>query len=124
MRRKTQGHYEVSSTVGERVRAFVPSPLPPMPDIQWNPALRSLFDEALLALGRLDSVSSLLPDTALFQYMYVRKEAVLSSKIEGTQSTLSDLLLYEMEQNPGVPVEDAREVSNYASALDHGVHRI
>ncbi len=124
MRRKTQGHYEVSSTAGERVRAFVPSPLPPAPDIQWNPALRSLFDEALLALGRLDSVSSLLPDTALFQYMYLRKEAVLSSKIEGTQSTLSDLLLYEMEQSPGVPVEDAREVSNYASALDHGVNRI
>ena len=124
MRRKTQGHYEVSSTVGERVRAFVPSPLPPAPDIQWNPPLRLLFDEALLALGRLDSVSSLLPDTALFQYMYVRKEAVLSSKIEGTQSTLTDLLLYEMEQSPGVPVEDAREVSNYASALNHGVYRI
>ncbi|HQP95789.1 MAG TPA: Fic family protein, partial [Myxococcota bacterium] len=81
----------------------------------------SKFDQALLALGRLDSVSTLLPDTSLFLYMYVRKEAVLSSIIEGTQSSLSDLLLFELDQEPGVPLDDVREVSNYVAALDHGL---
>jgi Fic family protein len=111
------------STAGETVRAFVPNPLPPRPPIEWTPALRSAFDEAHLALGRLDSVSTLLPDTGLFLYMYVRKEAVLSSMIEGTQSSLSDLLLYELDEEPGVPADDVREVSNYVAALDHGTAR-
>jgi Fic family protein len=84
--------------------------------------LRSKFDQALLALGRLDSVSTLLPDTSLFLYMYVRKEAVLSSMIEGTQSSLSDLLLLELNQQPGAPLDDVREVSNYVAAFDHGLH--
>ena len=75
------------------MQAFVPSPLPPEPMIEWSAELRDKFDQALLAIGRLDSVSTLLPDTSLFLYMYVRKEAVLSSMIEGTQSSLSDLLL-------------------------------
>ncbi|MCB2174060.1 Fic family protein, partial [bacterium] len=82
MKRELQGRYVTSSTVGETVQAFVPSPLPPLPPIEWTPELRRRFDEALLALGRLDSVSTLLPDTSLFLYMYVRKEAVLSSMIE------------------------------------------
>ena len=112
------------STVGEPVRAFVPSPLPPVPPIEWSPVLREKFDQALLSLGRLDSVSTLLPDTSLFLYMYVRKEAVLSSQIEGTQSSLSDLLLFEMDQVPGVPLDDVREVSNYAAALNHGLRRL
>jgi Fic family protein len=107
--------------VGEKVQAFVPAPLPPRPPIDWTPQLRSKFDQALLALGRLDSVSTLLPDTSLFLYMYVRKEAVLSSMIEGTQSSLSDLLLFELDQKPGVPLDDVREVSNYVAALDHGL---
>jgi Fic family protein len=110
------------STVGEKAQAFVPAPLPPRPPIDWTPELRSKFDQALLALGRLDSVSTLLPDTSLFLYMYVRKEAVLSSMIEGTQSSLSDLLLFELDQEPGVPLDDVREVSNYVAALDHGLH--
>ncbi|MCJ8499523.1 Fic family protein [Desulfatitalea alkaliphila] len=109
------------STVGEKAQAFVPAPLPPRPPIDWTPVLRSKFDQALLALGRLDSVSTLLPDTSLFLYMYVRKEAVLSSMIEGTQSSLSDLLLFELDQEPGVPLDDVREVSNYVAALDHGL---
>jgi len=109
------------STVGEKVQAFVPAPLPPRPPIHWTPELRSKFDQALLALGRLDSVSTLLPDTSLFLYMYVRKEAVLSSMIEGTQSSLSDLLLFELDQEPGVPLDDVREVSNYVAALDLGL---
>ncbi|NNJ99511.1 MAG: Fic family protein [Desulfatitalea sp.] len=109
------------STVGEKAQALVPAPLPPRPPIDWTPELRSKFDQALLALGRLDSVSTLLPDTSLFLYMYVRKEAVLSSMIEGTQSSLSDLLLFELDQKPGVPLDDVREVSNYVAALDHGL---
>ena len=121
MKRKIQGRYKTITTVGEKARAFVPAPLPPRPPIDWSPELRDKFDQALLALGRLDSVCRLLPDTSLFLYMYVRKEAVLSSMIEGTQSSLSDLLLFELDQEPGVPVEDAREVSNYVAALDHGL---
>jgi len=109
------------SIAGEKVRAFVPAPLPPRPAIDWTPALRGKFDQALLALGRLDSVSSLLPETSLFLYMYIRKEAVFSSMIEGTQSSLSDLLLFELDQEPGVPLDDVREVSNYVAALDHGL---
>ena len=121
MKRELQGRYVTISTVGEKAQAFVPAPLPPYPPIDWTPELRSKFDQALLALGRLDSVSTLLPDTALFLYMYVRKEAVLSSMIEGTQSSLSDLLLFELDQEPGVPLDDVREVSNYVAALDHGL---
>ena len=122
MKRELQGRYITISTVGEKVQAFVPAPLPPRPSIDWTPELRSKFDQALLSLGRLDSVSTLLPDTSLFLYMYVRKEAVLSSMIEGTQSSLSDLLLFELDQEPGVPLDDVREVSNYVAALHHGLH--
>ncbi|MBP7382439.1 Fic family protein [Myxococcota bacterium] len=121
MKRELQGRYVIISTVGEKAQAFVPAPLPPRPPIDWTPELHSKFDQALLALGRLDSVSTLLPDTSLFLYMYVRKEAVLSSIIEGTQSSLSDLLLFELDQEPGVPLDDVREVSNYVAALDHGL---
>lgn len=124
MKRPNQGRYEIISTVGEKAQAFVPAPLPPAPPINWTAALRGRFDSALLALGRLDSVSMLLPDVSLFLYAYVRKEAVLSSMIEGTQSSLSDLLLFEMEAEPGVPLDDVREVSNYVAALDHGLNRI
>ncbi|MFZ5773328.1 MAG: Fic family protein [Thermodesulfobacteriota bacterium] len=121
MKRELQGRYVTIATVGEKARAFVPAPLPPCPPIDWTPELRDKFDQALLALGRLDSVSTLLPDTSLFLYMYVRKEAVLSSMIEGTHSSLSDLLLFELDQEPGVPLDDVREVSNYVAALDHGL---
>ena len=121
MKRELQGRYVTISTVGETAKAFVPAPLPPHPPIAWTTELRRKFDQALVALGRLDSVSTLLPDTSLFLYMYVRKEAVLSSMIEGTQSSLSDLLLFELDQEPGVPLDDVREVSNYVAALDHGL---
>ncbi|MCB9495206.1 MAG: Fic family protein [Desulfobacteraceae bacterium] len=119
-----QGHYIPISSVGENAKAFVPAPLPPTPPIEWSSELRERFDQALLALGRLDSVSVLLPDTSLFLYMYVRKEAVLSSMIEGTQSSLSDLLLFEFEHQPGVPLDDVQEVSNYVAALNHGLNRL
>jgi len=124
MKRELQGHYITISTVGEEAQAFVPAPLPPRPPIEWTPELRSKFDQALLALGRLDSISTFLPDISLFLYMYVRKEAVLSSMIEGTQSSLPDLLLFELDMEPGVPMDDAREVSNYVAALDHGLKRL
>jgi Fic family protein len=110
--------------VDEVCRAFVPSPLPPNPPLDINEELRERLDRALLALGRLDSITSLLPETSLFLYMYVRKEAVLSSQIEGTQSSLSDLLLFESEEAPGVPLDDVQEVSNYVAALTHGLKRI
>jgi Fic family protein len=124
MKRTLQGRYETISTVGEKAQAFIPSDLPPAPPIVWTPALRERFDNALLALGRLDSVSALLPNVSLFLYSYIRKEAVLSSMIEGTQSSLSDLLLFELDQQPGVPLDDVREVSNYVAAMDHGLKRM
>ena len=124
MKRPLQGYYLPISTVGEKARAFVPAPLPPKPPIEWSPELLKAFDSALVALGRLDSASTMLPSTQLFLYMYVRKEAVFSSMIEGTQSSLSDLLLYEIAQESGVPLADVREVSNYVAALDHGLQRL
>lgn len=124
MNREIQGYYVGISTVGEKVQAFVPAPLPPIPEITWSVELRNRFDQALLALGRLDSVTRLLPNTQLFLYMYIRKEAVLSSMIEGTQSSLSDLLLFELDEVPGVPLDDVAEVSNYVSALMFGLKRL
>ena len=77
-----------------------------------------------MALGRLDSISLLLPDPDLFLYAYVRREAVLSSQIEGTQSSLAQLLLFELDEAPGVPFDDVVEVSNYVAALTHGLERL
>ena len=124
MKRKLQGRCINISTVGEKAQAFIPAPLPPVPPIEYSSGLREKFDNAMLAIGRLDTVSMLLPDTSLFIYMYVRKEAVLSSMIEGTQSSLSDLLLFEFENQPGVPLDDVQEVSNYAAALNYGMKRL
>jgi len=124
MKRTSIGHIQKISTVGEQCHAFVPHPLPPQPPLQINGDLRDLIDETLIALGRLDSISILLPETSLFLYMYIRKEAVLSSQIEGTQSTLSDLLLFEAEEAPGVPIDDVVEVSNYVAAINYGIKRL
>ncbi|MBI5433016.1 MAG: Fic family protein [Planctomycetes bacterium] len=124
MKRGITGHHEVTPLGGERVQAFVPAPLPPTPPIQLDGGLGRLLETATLALGRLDSVSTLLPDKSLFLYTYVRKEAVLSSQIEGTQSSLSDLLLFELDEAPGAPLDDVVEVSNYVAALQHGLARL
>jgi Fic family protein len=125
VKRGLSGHYVTTSTAGgESVRAFVPHPLPPRPPVDVDAELRDRLDAALLDLGRLDSVTTLLPDTQLFLYMYVRKEAVLSSQIEGTQSSLCDLLLFEADALPGVPIDDVTEVSNYVAAMQHGLRRI
>ena len=124
MKRGATGKYEIAAAAGERVKAFVPAPLPPKPPPDLSGPLQPLLEQATLALGRLDSLSTLLPDPSLFLYTYVRKEAVLSSRIEGTQSSLSDLLLFELDEAPGVPVDDVVEVSNYVAALDHGLTRL
>lgn len=108
---------------GEIVRAFVPPPLPPCPPINLLSLLGRLT-VAERALGRLDGITVLLPKQELFLYMYVRKEAVLSSQIEGTQSTLSDLLRYELEAEAGKPIDDIREVSNYVDAMMYGLERL
>ena len=110
--------------MGEQVCAFVPIPLPPEPALVLDGALQQAFESALLALGRLDSVTRFLPNKGLFLYTYVRKEVVLSSQIEGTQSSLSDLLLYEQAQAPGTPLDDVVEVSNYVASLEHGLRRL
>src|SRR5438046_8185581 len=107
----------------EGFSAFLPARLPPEPPLQFTPELQGLSEAAGRALGRLEGVSaSLEPDRLL--YMYVRKEAVLSSAIEGTQSALTDLLRFEAAGVPGTPVDEVREVSRYVAALQHGIKRI
>ena len=117
------GRYVVKNYGDETVRAFVPPPLPPDPPIRLA-GLQRLLDQANQSLGRLDGLASVLPNLSLFIYAYVRKEAVLSSQIEGTQSSLSDLLLFENDEAPGVPLNDVQEVSNYVAALNHGLNRL
>lgn len=121
---RTTGEYLTSSVSGERVRAFVPRPLPPKPALRLDGDLGRRFDEAAAALTRLDAASDLLPSASVLLYSFVRKEAVLSSEIEGTQSSLADLLLWELEAAPGVPLDDVEEVSRYVAALEHGLARV
>jgi len=117
------GRFVATPTAGEVVRAFVPPPLPPTPPIDVL-ALLDRLSLAERALGRLDGITTLLPRQELFLYMYVRKEAVLSSQIEGTQSTLTDLLRFETEAQAGQPIDDIREVSNYVDAMMYGLERL
>ena len=124
MRRGKIGTYEKTTVGGEQIHAFVPAPLPPVPALVLDGSLQRTLEAATLALGRLDAISTLLSDEALFLYTYVRKEAVLSSRIEGTQSSLSDLLLFELDEAPSVPLADVTEVSNYVAALEHGLRRL
>jgi len=124
MRRGLTGSYETSQIAGETIRAFVPHPLPPTPPLQLTEQRLQVLERATLALGRLDSVTLLLPEPDLFLYAYVRREAVLSSQIEGTQSSLAQLLLFELEEAPGVPIDDVVEVSSYVAALNHGLKRL
>lgn len=124
MNRGQTGHYISAIAGGVSCQAFVPDALPPNPPLEIDHKLQSRINQAMLALGRLDAITALLPDAHLFLYSYVRKEAVMSSQIEGTQSSLSDLMLYEMEAVPGVPMDDVQEVSCYVSALNLGIQRI
>jgi len=124
MNRGQTGRYTSAIAGGVSCQAFVPDSLPPEPPLQIDAKLQGRISQAMLALGRLDAISTLLPDCSLFLYSYVRKEAVMSSQIEGTQSSLSDLMLYEMDAIPGVPIDDVQEVSCYVSALNLGIQRI
>lgn len=124
MERGPAGHTTSTVAGGHACQAFVPMPLPPTPALNLNGKLQARLDEALIALGRLDATGTLLPDAQLFLYSYVRKEAVMSSQIEGTQSSLNDLMLYEMAGQPGVPLDDVQEVSCHVKAMTLGVERI
>jgi Fic family protein len=121
--RKT-GDFITCSVYEDPFRAFVPRALPPSPPIDIDDAICDLMEKANRALGRLDGVTTLLPSTYLFTYFYVRKEAVLSSQIEGTQSSLEQLLLFETEEAPGVPLNDVQEVSSYVQAMNYGLQSI
>ena len=117
------GTYLASPVAGETVRAFIPPPLPPEPKLELD-GLYEQLERASQNLGRLNGMTKLLPDVRFLLYLYVRKEALVSSQIEGTQSSFADLLLFENEAAPKVPVEDVEEVSNYVAAMQHGVRRL
>jgi Fic family protein len=124
MQRGPTGYFSPISTVGEPARAFIPHPLPPEPPLELDGDLGSLLDSASIAIGRLDGISLILPDPELFLYTYIRQEAVLSSQIEGTQSSLSDLLRHELDGAPAALLEDVTEVSCYVDAMQHGLERL
>src|SRR5437660_7750162 len=124
MKRGVQGRQLIQRMPVESYSAYVPYPLPPDPPIVMDSALTDVLERANRAIGRLDGLAVLIPDISLFIYFYVRKEAVLSSQIEGTQSSLSDLLLFESDEAPGVPIADVQEVSNYVAAMNHGLRRL
>ena len=103
--------------------AFIPNPLPP-PDLQVDDKLQALLSQADVALGRLDGVVDFVPDPDQFVFMYVRREAVLSSQIEGTHASLMDVLEYEALREPGEARVDLREIVNYIRAMQHGLDRL
>lgn len=123
MKRRTGRAVQVRHGDGRRP-AFVPFPIPPDPPLVLVATDRTLLEDANRALGRLDAMTSLLPEPALFVYSWVRKEALVSAQIEGTQSSYEDLLLYESDQLPGVPIDDVREVSDYVAAIEMGLARL
>lgn len=118
------GRFILAQAGPEPYYAFHPNPLPPDPPLNIGAELHELLDRGNQALGRLDGITLLLPDPGQFLYSYIRKEAVLSSQIEGTQSSLSDLLLFEQDVAPGVPIGDVEETANYIKALNHGLARL
>ncbi|WP_374764798.1 Fic family protein [Yunchengibacter salinarum] len=118
------GRYLKGSSVGgEAYKTYIPKNLPPDPPLEMA-AFYPFLDKANIALGKLEGISMILPDPSLFLYMYIRKEAVLSSQIEGTQSSLSDLLLFESDEAPGAPIDDVTEVSCYVAAMNYGLERL
>jgi Fic family protein len=122
MKRGLTGQYHTINLYDEVVKAFVPNPLPPEPGLDVT-ALLKINEKALKALGSLDGVCRILPSLNLFLYWYVRKEALLLSQIEGTQSSLSDLLLHELDED-GPAIDDVEEVSCYIAALKYGQDQI
>ncbi len=124
MKRKRRGQYVTISLARKKAQAFIPIALPPRPPVAWTPELRIRYDNALLALGRLDCIATFLSDNTLLLPMYVRKEAVLSSRIEGIHVSLSDVLLFELDMKPEGRKDEIREVSNHVSALNYGLQKI
>ena len=119
---RNAGRWQKQTAGPESFQAFLPHPLPLDPPLNLSSIMR-VYEKANRELGRLDSIVESLPNPDHFLYMYVRKEAVLSSQIEGTQSSLSDLLLFENEAAP--PKDgDVEEVSNYVKAMRYGLERI
>ena len=119
--KRVTGKYITDTTAGVAAKAFVPFPLPPDPPLELSAEDEDLIARANQAIGRLKGLTRLLPDTSLLIYMYIRKEALLSSEIEGTVSSLEDLLLLESADVPGLPLEDTRDVLNYVRAIEHGL---
>ena len=124
MHRGPTGRYDITVAGGERVRAFVPEPLPPSPALALDGSLVSALENAAIGLGRLDGMAALLPDRTLFTDHFIRMEAVFSSRIEGIRSSPSDLLLLEIGEAPGAPLDDVIETANYVAALRHGLRRL
>ena len=124
MERKQFGKYVKSSLVAsEEYKVYIPNILPPKPIINIA-EISGWLEKANIAIGELNGVVEAVPDPFIINYMYVRKEAVLSSQIEGTQSTLDDLMKHESGAAVGVPVDDVAEVSTYVAAMNHGIKRI
>ncbi|UCD15111.1 MAG: Fic family protein [Candidatus Omnitrophota bacterium] len=105
-------------------KAFIPKPLPPTPPLNLDAETIELLSRADTAIGRLSGISEALPNPDLFVAMYVRKEAVLSSQIEGTEASLEDILEYEVESKPKILANDTAEVVNYVRAMNYGLKRI
>jgi len=117
------GKYIIKKSAGESYKCYIPPLLPIKPEIDLN-YLSCLIEKAIHSISELNNLAKIVPNTELFIYMYVRKEALLSSQIEGTQSSFSDLLLFEQQQNLNVAEADVEEVSNYIKALNHGIKRM
>ncbi|MFT3742489.1 MAG: Fic family protein [Gammaproteobacteria bacterium] len=117
------GTYLTKKMSGESYQVYIPPVLPPNPPIDLT-GLYPQLERATLALAELNSLHNAIPNTSLFMYMYVRKEALLSSQIEGTQSSFSDLMLFEHHQKPEISLDDVEEVSNYVKAITYGLRRL
>lgn len=121
--KKRVGFYIRQGLAGEYYKSYIPLKLPPVPALQME-QLYPYLDKAIQAVVELNTLAKSIPNSSLFIYMYVRKEALLSSQIEGTQSSFADLILFEHDQNPQVSKEDVEEVSHYVSAIQYGLKRL
>jgi Fic family protein len=120
---KRLGTYQVHTALGESFKAFIPPTLPPDPALNMH-VLYPFLERATFALSKLNAQQKVVPNTALFLYMYVRKEALISSQIEGTQSSFADVILFEHDQKMSASIEDVEEVSNYVKAIQYGLLRL